>query len=94
MTWRLAKGAEAISVQEQLVDWAKSEHGDDSAGYATQLNNLAGLVQAQGRYEEAERLYCTALEIDRATIGEGHPVIRQAVGRTCVGLSSTALLRK
>ena len=64
MTWRLAKGAEAISVQEQLVDWAKSEHGDDSAGYATQLNNLAGLVQAQGRYEEAERLYCTALEIE------------------------------
>ncbi|MFB9149451.1 tetratricopeptide repeat protein [Roseovarius ramblicola] len=73
MTWRLAKGAEAISVQEQLVDWAKSEHGDDSAEYATQLNNLAGLVQAQGRYEEAERLYCTALEIDHATIGEGHP---------------------
>ena len=80
MTWRLAKGTEAISVQEQLVEWAKSEHGDDSAEYATQLNNLAGLVQAQGRYEEAERLYCTALEIGRATLGEGHPAYATRLG--------------
>ena len=29
--------------------------------------------EAQGRYEEAETLYRQALEIDRATIGEGHP---------------------
>jgi tetratricopeptide (TPR) repeat protein len=73
MTWRLAKGAEAVAVQQTLVDWAKSEHDDDSAEYATQLNNLAIVVQAQGRYGEAETLYRQALEIDRATIGEGHP---------------------
>jgi len=30
-------------------------------------------VQAQGRYEQAEGLYREALEIGRATIGEGHP---------------------
>ena len=31
------------------------------------------MVQAQGRYDEAEGLYRQALDIDRATIGETHP---------------------
>ena len=31
------------------------------------------MVEAQGRYLEAEGLYRQALEIDRATIGEAHP---------------------
>ncbi len=73
MTWRLGKGAEAVGVHERLVDWAKSEHGEKSAGYATSLNNLASVVEAQGRYAEAEGLCREALEIDHATIGEGHP---------------------
>ncbi len=73
MTWRLGKGAEAVGVHERLVDWAKSEHGEKSAGYATSLNNLASVVEAQGRYPEAEGLCREALEIGRATIGEGHP---------------------
>ena len=42
-------------------------------GTATHLNNLAGVVEVQGRYPEAEGLYRQALEIDRATIGEAHP---------------------
>jgi tetratricopeptide (TPR) repeat protein len=73
MTWRLAKGPEAIPLHEKLVNWAKSDHGVNSAEYASCLNNLAGVVRAQGRYAEAEALYREALEIDRATIGEGHP---------------------
>jgi len=73
MTWRLAKGAEAIPLHEKLVDWVKSDHGVESAEYAIRLNNLALVVEAQGRYAEAEGLYRVALEIDRATIGEGHP---------------------
>ena len=39
----------------------------------THLNNLAGVVKAQGRYAEAEPLYREALEIDRKTIGAAHP---------------------
>jgi len=73
MTWRLAKGAEAVAVQQRLVDWAKSEHGNDSAEYASLLNNLASVLREQGRNEEAEGLYREALEIDRATLGEWHP---------------------
>ena len=37
------------------------------------LNNLAGLLQATGRYEKAEPLYRQALEIVRETLGERHP---------------------
>ncbi len=73
MTWRLAKGTEAVGVHEQIVDWVKSEHGEKSAEYAICLNNLAGVVKAQGRYAQAEDLYREALQIGRTTIGEGHP---------------------
>ncbi|MEL6512757.1 MAG: tetratricopeptide repeat protein [Pseudomonadota bacterium] len=73
MTWRLAKGDEAVRAYQRLVDLVKVTDGETSAPYATQLNNLALVVQAQGRYAEAEDLFKQALEIDRATIGEGHP---------------------
>ncbi|WP_306154544.1 tetratricopeptide repeat protein [Roseovarius sp. MMSF_3281] len=72
MTWRLAKGAEAILLHEKLVEWAKLDHGDKSAEYATQLNNFAQVVQAQGQFERSETLLREALEIDRTTIGAKH----------------------
>ncbi len=73
MTWRLHKTEEGLVVHERLAEAAKQAHGAQSAEYATQINNLAGVVEAQGRYEEAEALNREALEIDRATIGERHP---------------------
>ena len=73
MTWHLGKGPEAIPLHEKLVDWARSDHGVNSPEYATRLNNLAGVVQAQGRYAEAEGLFREALEIDREGVGEEHP---------------------
>ena len=73
MTWRLAKGGEAIQVHERLVTLVGNTDGKDSSAYATQLNNLASVVNAQGRFEEAEGLFREALAIDRATIGERHP---------------------
>ena len=73
MTWRLHKSEEGIVAYERLAEAAKEAHGVQSAEYATQINNLAGVVRAQGRYEEAERLYREALEIGRATIGARHP---------------------
>lgn len=72
MTWRLAKGEEAVNVYEQLVALVKEEHGAESAEYATQLNNLAGVVQAQGRYAAAEGLFRKALAIGEVTIGTAH----------------------
>ncbi|NEQ70120.1 MAG: CHAT domain-containing protein, partial [Symploca sp. SIO2D2] len=39
---------------------------------ATSLNNLAGLYESQGRYEEAEPLYHQALEMRRRILGQEH----------------------
>ncbi|MFT5742594.1 MAG: tetratricopeptide (TPR) repeat protein [Paracoccaceae bacterium] len=73
MTWHLAKTEEARTAYEGLVNRAKSEFGGESPEYASQLNNLALVVQAQGRFPEAEALLNEAREIGRATIGTGHP---------------------
>ena len=40
---------------------------------ATNLNNLAGLYHAQGKYEKAEPLYLQAIEILKQSLGEEHP---------------------
>lgn len=71
MCWRLAKGAEAERAFETLRDSVRETAGPDSPAYAEQLNNLAAVVQAQGRYTEAEGLFREALEIDLATLGKG-----------------------
>jgi tetratricopeptide (TPR) repeat protein len=73
LCWRLAKGEEAVRVHEDLIARVKEAEGAESAAYAEQVNNLASVVEAQGRYDEAEGLCREALEIDRATIGEAHP---------------------
>ncbi len=43
---------------------------------ATNLNNLAELYRAQGKYLEAEPLYQRALSIDERTLGPQHPTTR------------------
>ncbi|MFT5630891.1 MAG: tetratricopeptide (TPR) repeat protein [Gammaproteobacteria bacterium] len=73
MTWRLAKGDEAVAVHEKILTLIKAEFGDQSRQYAAHLNNLASVVQAQGRYPEAEALYRDALAIGADTIGTAHP---------------------
>lgn len=73
MTWRLARGEEAVNVYEKLVELAKTEYGAESGAYASELSNLANVVRAQGRYAEAEELNREALAIDAATIGTAHP---------------------
>ncbi len=41
--------------------------------YAKHLNNLANLLQAMARTDEAGPLYVAALEIFRAKLGPDHP---------------------
>lgn len=73
ITWRLAKGEEAVAVNQKLLDRAKAEFGDQSREYASRLNGLALVVKAQGRYAGAEGLFREALAIGAATIGTAHP---------------------
>ncbi|MBI4797980.1 MAG: tetratricopeptide repeat protein [Desulfarculus sp.] len=52
------------------VDRAK---GKEHPEYATTLNNLAGVLEDQGKLEEAEELYRQAMAIGEKTIGKEHP---------------------
>ncbi|MBN1271317.1 MAG: tetratricopeptide repeat protein [Candidatus Aminicenantes bacterium] len=51
----------------------KETIGKEHSGYAIDLSNLAGVLSAQGRYKEAEKLYRQALKISKETLGEKHP---------------------
>src|SRR6056297_327273 len=69
--WRAGDYAVAHRHGEALLAVARKDGTQEQLG--TALNEHALTVEAQGRYAEAEGLYREALEIDRATIGEGHP---------------------
>ena len=51
------------------------------------LNNLAGLLQSQGKYDEAKPLYEEAIGILKRSLGGDHPQV-------AVGLNNLALLLK
>ncbi|MFO5529333.1 MAG: tetratricopeptide repeat protein, partial [Cuspidothrix sp.] len=46
---------------------------DVLADVATSLNNLAGLYDSQGRYNDAEPLYLQSLDIRKRQVGNDHP---------------------
>lgn len=47
--------------------------GEDHPDVAASLNNLAGLYESQGRYEQVEPLYLRALQIFLKRLGQDHP---------------------
>ena len=69
--WRSGGFAAAHLYGEALLAFARKDGTQEQLAVA--LNEHALTVKAQGRYAAAEGLYRKALEIDRATIGEGHP---------------------
>ena len=73
MLWRAGRYGEAIRFEEDLVDFARREYGEEGPKTAVALNNLAESYRTTGRYEEAESLYREASEIGRKTLGEAHP---------------------
>src|SRR6056297_1086418 len=69
--WRAGDYAAAHLYGEALLAFARKDGTQERLALA--LNEHAVTVQAQGRYADAEGLFREALEIGRATIGEGHP---------------------
>ncbi len=47
--------------------------GENHLNTATSLNNLAGLYESQGKYDQSEPLYIQALEIAERVLGENNP---------------------
>ncbi|MEE9442516.1 MAG: tetratricopeptide repeat protein [candidate division Zixibacteria bacterium] len=62
-----------VPLYEQIIAKLENDENNQEIAIATCLNNLALLYESMGRYEEAEKLYKQALEIDKKTIGEEDP---------------------
>jgi len=58
---------------KRALELSEKSLGAEHPDVATDLNNLAGLYDAQGRYGEAEPLYQRALRIWEKTLGTEHP---------------------
>jgi tetratricopeptide (TPR) repeat protein len=70
--WEHTLAKEALTVAENTF-------GSNHPNFATFLNNLAELYQAQGQYAEAEPLHKRALKIREKTLGPEHPDVGQSL---------------
>ena len=59
--------------------------GKEYPAYAVSLTNLARVLEATGRYAEAEPLYQQAVEIVRTALGDEHPHTRRGWQETTGG---------
>jgi CHAT domain-containing protein/tetratricopeptide (TPR) repeat protein len=76
---KAGKLAEAVKVQEKLVEKVKQLFGPDDTSTAAQINNLAELYRAVGRYAKAEPLFQRSVKIAEARLGKDHPSVATAL---------------
>ena len=69
----MGRTGEAEPLFRQALEIGEKTIGTAHPDYATNLNNLAGLLRDMGRRDEAGPLIRQALEIDAKTIGTAHP---------------------
>ena len=67
----------------------ESSYGKDHPSVATQLNNLAQLLQATNRLSEAEPLMRRALAIDESSYGKDHPRVATQLNNLAQLLQAT-----
>ena len=71
--YRAGKSGEALKSARRALAIRKEVLGERHPKYATSLNNLAFLLEAQGDYAGARPLYEQALAIRKEVLGERHP---------------------
>mgnify|MGYP000013366340 CR=1 FL=1 len=67
----------------------ETSFGQDHPEVATDLNNLAQLLQATNRLAEAEPLMHRALQIDEAAYGKDHPNVARDLNNLALLLKAT-----
>jgi tetratricopeptide (TPR) repeat protein len=70
--------------ERALAIWEK-QLGPDHPDTATSLNNLAGLLQAQGDFGGARPLYERALAIREKQLGPDHPATAASLNNLAGG---------
>jgi tetratricopeptide (TPR) repeat protein len=68
-----------VPLYEQVERDLEAELGPEHLDVATSLNNLAALLDDQGRYAEAEPLYRRALTIREKALGPEHPDVAESL---------------
>ena len=64
---------DAVHLAQQIVDFTRTNLGEQDPHFADSLNNLAVFYRTMGDYKSAEPLFKQAVEILRVSIGEMHP---------------------
>ena len=65
---------------EQALDVWKQNHVTEHLEVAAILNNLAGVLEKQGKFDEALDRYRLALEMKRKLLPDGHPELIPSLG--------------
>src|SRR5271166_4290232 len=81
--------AQAEPLYRRALAIEETSFGPDHPEVATDLNNLAGLLQATNRLAEAEPLYRRALAIDEASFGPDHPEVATDLNNLALLLRAT-----
>jgi len=71
----LAFHDDAITILKQVLPIREKHLGSEHSHVATVLNNLAQLLKATNRMDEAEPLMKRALKIDEKSFGQNHPKV-------------------
>ncbi len=85
----LSEWGEAESLQRRALAIDEVRYGPDHPNVATDLNNLAMLLQATNRLTEAEPLMRRALAIDEASYGPEHPEVARDLNNLAQFLQDT-----
>ncbi|KAK5263518.1 hypothetical protein LTR96_011102 [Exophiala xenobiotica] len=64
---------EAEEMQRQTLDPKKKVFGEEHPTTLCSLNNLAAVLEQQGKYEEAEQMHRQTLDLRKKVLGEEHP---------------------
>jgi tetratricopeptide (TPR) repeat protein len=70
----LARYTEAEPLIRRAIEIDEKALGKDHPEVAAHYNNLALLLEYQGKYAEAEPLYRRAMEIVQTKLGLDHPI--------------------
>jgi tetratricopeptide (TPR) repeat protein len=77
--WTRFVRAIVIRNSRHTLSVVEKTHGPDHHELATILNNLAGMLHANGEHTAAEPLYRRALSIDEKTFGPDHPNVARSL---------------
>ncbi len=89
---QIANYPRAMFHAERALEIAHAEHMPDSPEVGSHLNNLARLLQDQGKLAEAEPLFRRALAIGEEKLGKDHPAVAASLNNLALLLEAQGKL--